>query len=147
MSSIYERWLRLVLVLSGVVMLLAFAAMVMPASWMAATHRWLGLGPFPEGPIAEYLARLTSGLYGLLGILLLLAASDVRRYWVLARVLALGIVGISLAGWLLARGRMPVWWLMGDLGSAGVMAVAVLVLQWLAGRAPGERSDAGGVQH
>ena len=27
----------------------------MPVSWMAATHRWLGLGEMPTGPIVEYL--------------------------------------------------------------------------------------------
>jgi hypothetical protein len=29
----------------------ALSAVVMPTSWMVATHRWLGLGEMPTGPV------------------------------------------------------------------------------------------------
>jgi hypothetical protein len=52
----------------------------MPMSWMAATHRWLGLGEMPAGPIVEYLARSQSAFYALVGVLCLVMASDLDRY-------------------------------------------------------------------
>jgi hypothetical protein len=33
----------------GVPALFALVAVVMPFSWMVATHRWLGLGDMPNG--------------------------------------------------------------------------------------------------
>ena len=47
--------------LLGIGSLFALVPVVMPWSWMAATHRWLGLGEMPSGPIVEYLARSLSG--------------------------------------------------------------------------------------
>jgi hypothetical protein len=43
--------------IAGVGGLFALAAVVMPMPWMAAIHRWLGLGEMPTGPVVEYLAR------------------------------------------------------------------------------------------
>ena len=37
----------------GVGALFALVAVFMPVSWMAATHRWLGLGEMPTGPVVE----------------------------------------------------------------------------------------------
>ena len=47
----------------GIPGLFALVAVVMPLSWMAATHRWLGLGEMPTGPVVEYLARSVSAFY------------------------------------------------------------------------------------
>jgi hypothetical protein len=43
--------------LLGIPGLFALVPVVMPMSWMAATHRWLCLGEMPKGPVVEYLAR------------------------------------------------------------------------------------------
>jgi hypothetical protein len=48
--------------LLGIGSLFALVPVFMPMSWMAAAHRWLGLGEMPTGPIVEYLAR--SGGHG-----------------------------------------------------------------------------------
>ena len=130
-----ERWLKLLLRITGVVMLLAVVAFVMPRSWMVWTHRWLRMGKFPGAPIAEYLARSTSGLYATLGGLMLLTASDVRRYAPVVSFLAGALAAKSLLG--LAFGLwmgMPLYWLVGDLVSACGFAVVVLVLQFLVAR-------------
>jgi hypothetical protein len=56
-----------------------FAAML-PMRVMDQIHRLIGLGPMPQGPIVEYLARSTSMFYALHGVLLWFIASDLRRY-------------------------------------------------------------------
>ena len=48
-----DKALVLLLRLVGVPALFALVAVVMPVSWMAATHRWVGLGEMPTGPVVE----------------------------------------------------------------------------------------------
>ena len=70
-----DKVLVFLLRLVGVGSLFALVAVVMPSTWMAATHRWLGLGEMPTGPVVEYLARDLSAFYALAGALLLAMAS------------------------------------------------------------------------
>ena len=51
----------------GGVCLLALVPLWMPRAWIVAGHRWLGWGPFPDGPVAEYLARSVSALSAFYG--------------------------------------------------------------------------------
>jgi hypothetical protein len=46
-----DKALVLLLRFVGVGALFALVAVFMPSSWMAATHRWLGLGEMPTGPV------------------------------------------------------------------------------------------------
>ncbi len=62
--------LALLLWVIGAVWLLAPIPLWMPRAWIEAGHRWLGLGRFPDSPIAEYLARSVSALSGCYGGLL-----------------------------------------------------------------------------
>jgi hypothetical protein len=96
-----ERLLSWLLRILAVPVLLAIPCALLPVAWMDATHQWLGLGALPEAPILEYLARSASLLYGFHGFLLLLVASDVRRY-------------------------LPVIWLMGGAGFAFGLAMIVI---------------------
>jgi hypothetical protein len=80
MPNSHQRILVIFLRLFGGVTVLAFLAMLLPVEWMAATHRWLGLGEFPRAPIVDYLARSVSSLYGFHGVLVLLVARDPVRY-------------------------------------------------------------------
>src|SRR4051794_28031632 len=82
--------------LLGVSGLFALVAVFMPVSWMAATHRWLGLGEMPTAPVVEYLARSLSALYALLGALFLVVAADPERYRPLVRFLAVAVVLMSI---------------------------------------------------
>jgi len=75
-----ERLLKILLRVTGAVMALALAAVVMPRSWMARAHRELGLGDLPAGMLIEYLARSVSALYGAIGVALWLLACDVRKH-------------------------------------------------------------------
>jgi hypothetical protein len=75
-----ERWLRLLLRGTAVVMGSALIPAVMPLAWMDAVHQKLGMGPLPQGPVVEYLARTLSAFYAFHGGLLWIFAGDVRRY-------------------------------------------------------------------
>jgi hypothetical protein len=78
--NLSERLLRFLLRYIGGVSLFALVAVVMPYSWMDATHRWLGMGPLPANPVVGYLARSLSLFYALLGGLLWLLSFNPRRY-------------------------------------------------------------------
>src|SRR5215468_5372863 len=75
-----DRALVLLLRIVGVGALFALVAVFMPVSWMAAAHRWLGLGEMPTGPVVEYLARSLSAFYALVGALCLVLTTDLERY-------------------------------------------------------------------
>ncbi len=122
-----ERWLAILLKFAGGVMLLAFAAIFMPTSWMAANHRWLGLGDFPASPLVEYLTRSVSALYGIHGGLYLVTARDVRRHADVLRYLAaMNIVfGVLMVGIDVVAG-MPWFWTLCE--GPPVLAFGVLLL-------------------
>jgi hypothetical protein len=64
----------------GIMMSLAFVAVVMPTSAMATIADWLGVGPLHRAPLTEYLTRSLSVMYGVFGVLHLYLARDVVRY-------------------------------------------------------------------
>ena len=110
----------------GVGSLLALVPVFMPFAWMAATHRWLGLGEMPAAPVVEYLARSLSAFYALVGALCLLVAADLDRYRPLVRSLgvAFALLGLVFLFIDLAAG-MPWWWIAAE-GPATVVVSAVL---------------------
>jgi hypothetical protein len=118
--------LALLLRLVGATALFALVAVFMPVSWMAATHRWLGLGEMPTGPVVEYLARSLSAFYALFGAHCLVVASDLERYRPLVRFLGIAFALMSLVvlGVDLAAG-MPWWWSASE-GPGGVVFGALL---------------------
>ena len=112
--------------LLGIGSLFALVPVVIPLSWMAATHRWLGLGEMPTGPIVEYLARSLSAFYAVMGALCLALATDLERYRPLVRFLgvAFALMSLVLLGVDLAAG-MPWWWTASE-GPGGVVFGALL---------------------
>jgi hypothetical protein len=121
-----DKALVILLRFAGVSALLALIAVFMPVSWMAATHRWLGLGEMPTGPVVEYLARSLSAFYALMGALCLVLAADLERYRPLVRFrgVAFGLMSLVLLGVDLAAG-MPWWWSASE-GPGGVVFGALL---------------------
>lgn len=75
-----RRLLSWLLYVVGAMMSLAFLAVVMPTSAMAAIADWLGVGPLHRSPLTEYLTRSLSAMYGVFGILHIYLARDVVRY-------------------------------------------------------------------
>jgi len=110
-----ERVLVFLLRFSGALMLLAFGAIFLPVDWMAATHRWLGLGDFPVAPIVDYLTRSISALYGVYGGLCILVAGNVRRYApVIFYLIVMGLVfGVLMLGIDFYAG-LPTYWSAGE---------------------------------
>jgi hypothetical protein len=121
-----DKALVILLRFVGVGALFALAAVFMPSSWMAATHRWLGLGEMPTAPVVEYLARVLPAFNALVGALLLVMASDLERYRPLVRFLgvAFALLSLALVGVDLAAG-MPWWWSASE-GPGGVVFGALL---------------------
>jgi len=125
--------LRLVLIACGALTLLALPAVFLPTSAMNAFHRGLGLGPLPDGPIVQYLARSLSAFYAAFGSLTLLLASDVERFaplitWWGVTAIAFGLllIGIDLTA------GMPIPWMFGEVMFLVCAGAAVLLLQWQA---------------
>jgi hypothetical protein len=120
----------LLLRLSGVVLLLAFGAMLLPADWMAASHRWLGMGEFPDVPLTYYLVRSVSALYGFHGVLVLLVAGDPVHFQRIVRYLGgmdivFGLMMVSID----LHAGMPAMWTMCEgppLVGTGVIVLYLL---------------------
>jgi hypothetical protein len=121
----------------GVTALFALVPVFMPFSWLAAIHRWLGLGEMPTGPVVEYLARSVSVFYALFGAVCLMVASDLERYRPLVCFLGLAFAAMSVVffGVDLAAG-MP-WWWSGSEGPGGVVFGALVVYLARHGRVSG----------
>jgi hypothetical protein len=131
-----ERWLSLALRILSVPVLLAIPCALLPVAWMDSTHQWLGLGPLPEAPILEYLARSSSLLYGFHGLLLLLVATDVRRY--LPVIWLLGGAGLLFGVAIFAidyAAGLPAHWRWVEAGAIIAESIVVLVLAWRAAKA------------
>ena len=125
----HERLLQLLLRVGGVVLCLAFPAILLPVDWMAATHEALGLGPFPQSVIVEYLSRSIAALYGLHGVLLLVVARDPRRHSEIVRYIAFFNVtfGLLMLAIDLQTG-MPWFWTVAEGPPIAAMGLAIALL-------------------
>jgi hypothetical protein len=137
-----DKALVLLLRFVGGTALFALVAVFMPWSWMAATHRWLGLGEMPAGPVVEYLARSLSAFYVIMGALCLLAAADLERYRPLVQFLgvAFALMSFVLLGVDLAAG-MPWWWSASE-GPGGVVFGVLLCVLARPGHKPCKQAEA-----
>jgi hypothetical protein len=125
-----RRLLWIVVIANGVAMLTAVVPMLMPRSWIVWTHARLGMGEFPAQPIAEYLACLTSGVYAIFGLVLLICARDLDRYAAVITAIVGGVAVLSVVMLLYGlRIGIPTWWLIGDGVTAIGSGVIVLYLQ------------------
>ena len=126
-----HRVLIILLRVGGVLACTAIIASVMPTTWIAATHRWLGLGDFPDAPITQYLARSLSAFYAMHGALALFLSRDVVRFAPVIRcwgamLMAMGCVLLATD---LSAG-LPIWWTIAEAPFALVFGAALV---WLAG--------------
>ena len=129
-----SRYLPVILTLRtlGVIDMLAFVAVVMPATWIQLGHESAGLGEFPTASIAGYLARSASALYGLHGMMVFYMSFRVARYWELIRFMAIlalfhGLVILVID---LAEG-MPNWWTIVEAPAFASTGASVLLAQYL----------------
>ena len=127
------RLIRILLSIGGVVTGSAFLTMLLPVEWMASTHERLGLGPFPYGPIVQYLSRSVAAFYGFHGVLLFVVASDpVRLKPIVTYLVTFNIIfGLMLIAIDLHAG-MPAWWTFGEGPVVIVIGILLGVLRrWL----------------
>lgn len=124
------RSLPLILRAFGAMDMLAFIAVAMPTAWIENGHQWVGLGAFPDAPVAGYLARSASMMYGLHGVFLFLLATDTVRYGKLIRWVA-GITvlhgGVMFAIDLFEQ--MPLWWTLVEGPAFSLTGIVVLAAQ------------------
>jgi hypothetical protein len=131
-----DTLLKWLLLLIGGIELCAIPFIFFPVAWMDAVHdRVLGLGPLPNQPIVEYLARSLSALYAVHGAVVVRLSCDVVRFrpiiaflgWV-HLLLGLTILGTDLAvGW-------PLFWSLGEGPGIAVGGVVILTLTRIARR-------------
>jgi len=125
-----ERGLIWLLRATGAVSSLALVAVFLPRSWMAASHAAMGLGPLPEAPIVDYLARTLSAFYAVHGALLLTLSRDVRRHRPLVALIAWFWIVFGLAVFVIdLRDGMPPWWTWSEglpTAALGVLGLALL---------------------
>jgi len=121
--------LRRLLQFQGILDLLAVAFALLPTATIAQVHERLGLGSFPDSPIAIYLARNVSALVALHGLVLWGVATDLSRYRPL--IALLGWSAITHGAWLIAidwQAGLPGWWIAGEGPLRAVLGAATLVL-------------------
>jgi hypothetical protein len=125
----HDRYVLLFLRVIGGIALLAFAAAVMPETWIVETAEALGFDPFPFSPLTFYLARNLSLLYGFVGAFLLVVALDLDRYRPLVRYVAIGTILFGPLQLVVdSMSDMPSWWTLGESLSTLVGGV---LLYWL----------------
>lgn len=101
--------------LIGVSLSTAMIPLVFPVSWMSYLHEWLGLGEFPETPITIYLARSTSLLYAMHGLMLIAVAIHLRGCWPLAEWIGWLHAAVGLSMLMVdLNASMPLYWTVGE---------------------------------
>lgn len=132
--TMQQKVLKAILVVSGLFLIVAFAATLLPVSSMAKAHEWLGLGEFPDRPITAYLARSTSLLYGVHGVMMFYTGLTIQQHWRF----------IPVFGWLhVLTGAsvflfdlfapMPMYWLILEGPPVAMLGVLLVVLARRAG--------------
>ena len=133
----FERALVVLLRISGIILMTALVAAVMPFSWMDEVHRRLGMGDLPEAPITGYLARSLSVMYALHGAIVFFISLDIRRHLPVVKCLAaLGVVfgaGMLVLDFTVG---MPTRWTACEGPSVVILSG---VLLWLANHVPEQR--------
>jgi hypothetical protein len=127
-----EKHLAWFLRLFALMFLCAAPAVVMPTGWMSAINDALGLGPFADVPLMQYLARSESALYVSMGGSYWFMSNDVRRYLPLLRftvpLMAIFDVTVILLD---VQIGMPLLWTVGEAIS---LVAWTLLLWWLVRR-------------
>ena len=135
MKAAHQRLQSWLLRLAGTFELLAFFAVVMPRSWMEASHAWLGLGEMPGGPVLMFMIRQASYAYGMHGVSLWVLATDVKRF---RPLVVLNGVSFLLAAPVFFvidyTSGMPLWWTLEDTLGCGLFGAALLWLDRGGGR-------------
>jgi hypothetical protein len=111
MSETRSRLLTWYLRIIGTLDCFALIVVFLPRWMIHCVHGELGMGTFPQTPIAGYLARSASLMYVLHGLLVLALSRDVRRYLGLIQFFAwVAVAHGALLVWIDWLEEMPTWW-------------------------------------
>lgn len=104
-------WLQRLLIVIGMGLMVATIPVFFPVSLMATIHAWLGLGEFPDFPIVVYLARSTSLMYAVHGLVMFVTGLRIKELSTLVPVLGWGhvFIGFVIFGVDITSG-MPWYW-------------------------------------
>jgi hypothetical protein len=125
-----DKLLTWLLRLIGGIELFAVPFIFLPVGWMNDIHdRVLGLGPLPQGPIVEYMARSLSIMYGAHGAVVFRLSLDVPRFRPIFPFLGWlhVLVGLAVLGTDLSAG-LPWWWVLGEGPGIAVGGLLVVLL-------------------
>jgi hypothetical protein len=124
-----RRILVWLLRMTGVIMLTALVFVFAPFEWMVIVHRQIGMGELIYTPLLSYLTRTLSGVYAVLGAVLLFISFDLARYRSLIRFLGvvaiLGGAGVTFLSALLG---LPLFWTLSEGPLTVALGVAMMVL-------------------
>lgn len=121
---------------------MAVFAIFLPTTWVAAMHRWLGLGEFPDAAVTQYLARSVSAFYVVFGGLSILVSRDLRRFgpvitYVAIASMAFGVVITGVDG----VAKMPTYWTPAEGPPTSTIGLAILLLNRRAQQDAGSAAD------
>ena len=144
MSANPERILKLILQITGGIMVMAIVAVFLPLDQMANIHQWLNLEKteFPKTGIVDYLARSLSAFYVLMGMLYIVLARDIRVYAPVVAFVAWANIFFGLVTiWIDVRIKFPLWWTLGEGPFIVLFGVLILWLQRKVRKTPAEADD------
>ena len=129
-----ESGVRWLLRFIGVTTLLAFAAALMPQSWLAYLVNKAEPGT-SAGILVTYLVRILMAMYALIGLQCFILATDVPRYLPLIWVLGVGSLIVASIGLAVLFSTVPperrsglFWIVFGDFAEGFVQGVVLVVL-------------------
>lgn len=115
--------------IAGTVEILAFFAVIMPRSWMEASHTWLGLGEMPHGAVVMFMIRQASYVYGMHGVTLWVLSSDVIRFRPLIILNGISFLLAAPVFFIIDyTAGMPLFWTLPDAFACGFFGAALLFL-------------------
>ena len=125
-----ETILSWLLTIVGGGLMVAFLFMLLPGSQLAKIHAQLGLGEMPSSSLTFYLARSTSLLYGVHGVLMFIVGRNLRKYADLINVFGWlhVVIGTAMLGIDLTAG-MPWWWTTFEGAPIALTGLAILWLK------------------
>ncbi len=122
-----ERVLAWLLRAAGAFEVLAFCAVVMPRSWMEASHAWLGLGEMPGGAVTMFMIRQASYSYGIHGVAMWVMASDVERFRPMVKLVGFSFLLAGPVFFLIDyTSGMPWWWTANDAVGCSSIGAALI---------------------
>lgn len=124
------KGLKVLLVVMGLLCLFSAPGTVLPWSSLVGWAAIWGLQAPPDHPLVDYFVRMASLAFALIGVFLLVLATDPLRYRAMLVLTVCGCFAVAVvalvAGWLAG---MPALWYLGD-GIGSALAGVLILCFW-----------------